>query len=83
MSQISSYTTVTDRDFEVLSHEVFILKCEKRVCQNVTILDDTQLELDELFDITLERSAGLEGNIKIFRERSLADITIIDTDSNV
>ena len=83
MSQISPCTTVTHRDFELLSREVFIPKCEKRVCQNVTILDDTQLELEELFDITLERSPILQGNIKIIRERSLAGITIIDTDSNV
>ena len=83
MSQISFCTTVANRDYEIPSDVVFIPKCEKRVCQNVTILDDTQLELVEMFEITLERSPALQGNIRIMRERSLARITIIDTDSNV
>ena len=71
------------RDYGLLSIVVYIPKCEKRVCENVTIVDDAQLELEEQFNITLERAALLEGNIKIVRERNVAVITIIDTDGNV
>ena len=80
---ISPCTTVTSRDYGIVSDDVSIPKCENRACYNITIVDDAQLELEELFSITLERSAGLQGNIRTVRERSLAEITIIDTDGNV
>ena len=74
---------MTGRDYEILADEVVILQCDNRACHDVTIVDDTQLELEELFSITLERSAALQGNIRIIQERSLTEITIIDTDGNV
>ena len=80
---ISSYTTESGRDYEFLSTEVTIPKCETRACHTVAIVDDTQLEMEEKFNISLERSALLEENIRIIRETSVAVITIIDTDGNV
>ena len=79
----SDFFTEPIGDFEFLSDEVVIPKCEKRVCHNVIIVNDAQLELEEMFSITLERSPALEANVGITKERSLAEITIIDTDSNV
>ena len=58
-----------------------IPECAKRACANVVLVDDTQLEEDELFRVTLERTAALEGNVNPESSRSLADVTIIDTDS--
>ena len=69
---------MTEKDFEISSDEVVISECQKRVCTNVTIIDDTEVEHEETFSVTLERTAALEGNVKIVKERSVAMITIID-----
>ena len=73
--------TVTAKDFEILSDEVFIPECQRSMCMNVTIIDDTKVEGEEMFNVTLERSPALQGNVKVVRERSVATITIIDKDS--
>ena len=49
-----------------------ILECEKRACAHVTLVDDIQLEEDEVFRVTLERTAALEGNVNPEQSRSLA-----------
>ena len=48
---------------------------------NVNIVDDVMVENEEMFNITLERSPALQGNVKVVKERSAEIITIIDTDS--
>ena len=58
-----------------------ILKCEERACANIMLLDDIQLEPDELFRVTLERTAALEGNVNPEPGRTLAVVTIMDGDS--
>ena len=70
-----------DDDFKALSTEVMIRKCAKRACTNVMLVDDVQLEEDEVFMVTLERTATLEGNVNPEPGRSLAVVTIIDGDS--
>ena len=74
------FTTESNVDFVRLSEEVNILRCGAKVCHNVTIIDDTQIEPDEVFRITLERTADLEGNVRINRDRSNAEIHIHNTD---
>ena len=39
--------------------------CEPMVCDDVSILDDCVLEEEELFNLTLERTSGLDSKIKI------------------
>ena len=70
-----------DDDFKTLSAEVMIQKCAKRACANVMLVDDVQLEEDEVFRVTLERTAALEGNVNPEPGRSLAVVTIVDRDS--
>ena len=72
--------TAVNQDFALLSEEVYIPECGKRVCVNVTIFDDAKVEYEEMFNVTLERIAALEGNIKVRTERTVAMITIIDKD---
>ena len=48
---------------------------------NVTIIVDAKVEYEVMFNVTLERTAALEENIKVFPERTVATITIIDKDS--
>ena len=47
---------------------------------NVTIIDDVMIENEEMFNVTLERSPALQGNVKVVKERSAEMITIIDRD---
>ena len=81
MDHISSFTTVANADFVAFDDEVNIPKCGKRTCINVTIIDDTEFEPDEVFRITLERSGGLEANVRIQQDRNNAEIYIHNTDS--
>ena len=37
--------------------------CETNSCVNITIVDDTEIESDEAFNITLEMTPGLNGAI--------------------
>ena len=45
------------------------------------LVDDMQLEEDEVFRVTLERTAALENNVSPEPGRSLAVVTIVDGDS--
>ena len=71
-----------DEDYVVTDAELFIPKCEKRACTIIPLVDDTQLELNEMFTVTLERTAALEGNVNPEPGRTIAEVTIIDTDGN-
>ena len=68
-------------DFVTISAEVLIQKCARTVCHNLEIVDDAQLENEEMFGVTVERTPALEENIRITQDRSFAEITVIDTDS--
>ena len=74
-------STVSDDDYITLSAEVVIPNCTKRVCANVMLVDDMQLEEDEVFRVTLERTAALERNVSPEPGRHLAVVTIVDGDS--
>ena len=39
--------------------------CDRRRCVNITILDDTQVEIDEIFYVNLERTIGLDRVIRL------------------
>ena len=39
--------------------------CETRQCVNITIIDDFVDEPDEEFDVTLERTIGLDSRISL------------------
>ena len=39
--------------------------CDRRHCVNITILNDTQVENDEIFHVNLERTIGLNRTIKL------------------
>ena len=68
-------------DFVTISAEVLIQKCARTVCHSLEIVDDAQVENEEMFEVTVERTPALEENIRITPDRSFAEITIIDTDS--
>ena len=80
MDHISSFTTVANVDFVAFDDEVNIPSCGKRACINVTIIDDTQIEPDEVFRISLERTPILEGNIILQQDRTIAEICIHNMD---
>ena len=72
---------MSDDDYITLSAEVMIPKCAKRACANFMLVDDIQLEEDEVFRVTLERTAALESNVSPEPGRTLAVVTIVDGDS--
>ena len=52
-------------DYIGLSMILSFAACETRQCVNITIVDDLVDELDEEFDITLERTIGLDSRISL------------------
>ena len=80
MDHISCFTTVANADFVTFDDEVNIPRCGKRACIDVTIIDDTLFEPDEVFRISLERTLILEGNIILQQDRTTAEIHIHNTD---
>ena len=67
-------------DYIGLSSILNFAACETRQCVNVTIVDDTVNELVEEFDITLERTLGL--NTRISLDPVDARVVINDEKSN-
>lgn len=41
------------------------VKCEKRQCVNVSILDDEEVEYLEIWDVTLKRTPDMDSRIKL------------------
>ena len=52
-------------DYIGLSTILSFPACETKQCVNVTIVDDEVLENVELFDVTLERTPGLDMRIRL------------------
>ena len=57
--------TAKPMDYIGLSSILNFAACETRQCVEVTIVDDTPNEPVEEFDITLERTVGLDTRIKL------------------
>ena len=65
-------------DYIGLSTILSFLACETKQCVDVTIVDDEVSEGDESFDVTLERTPGL--NMRITLDPVDGIIRIIDND---
>ena len=52
-------------DYIGLSMDLSFAACETRQCVNITIVDDFVDEPDEEFDVTLERTIGLDPRISL------------------
>ena len=52
-------------DYIGLSVDLSFAACETRQCVNITIVDDLVDEPDEEFDVTLERTIGLDPRISL------------------
>ena len=55
--------------------------CNKQVCHNIAIIDDSEVESDEKFIINVMRSNGLSKKIKLMTSEKT--ITIVDTDGRL
>ena len=56
---------VTPLDYGAVSTIMTFTACERRRCVDITIVNDTEGEPDETFDITLQRNPGLTGRITL------------------
>ena len=52
-------------DYIGLSRILSFPACDTRQCVNITIVDDLVDEPDEIFDVTLERTPGLDSRITL------------------
>ena len=52
-------------DYGAVSTFLMFDSCEMQSCTNITIVDDTVLELPESFSVTLERTTGLDDRITL------------------
>ena len=65
-------------DYIEVSRILRFAACEARQCVNVTIVSDTVDEPVEEFDITLERTIGLDSRIRL----APVDASVIINDDN-
>ena len=56
---------VTPTDYGAVSAILRFAPCEINRCVNITIVDDSEIESDEAFNITLERTPSLNGAIML------------------
>ena len=75
-------TTVSPMDYIAVSFPFLMFgACERRRCVNVTIENDVVLEDTESFDVTLERTTGLDGRITL--DPVDGEIEITDNDGKL
>ena len=62
-------------DYLDLSTILMFGACQRRSCVTVTIVDDDILEMTESFDVTLERTPGLDSRITLNPVDGVVEIT--------
>ena len=67
-------------DYGALNAILKFAACEMRSCVDVYIMDDITLENDESFDLTLERTSGLNSRITLDPVNGVVEITDNDAD---
>ena len=66
-------------DYEELSSKQLTFEpCDTVQCREVVIIDDKTVEMEESFDLTLERLPGVNSYVDIDPDRT--KITILDND---
>ena len=65
-------------DYEALSAMVDVPPCNRSVCVQATIKDDTALEGTEQFYVALDRGAGVSGRIRIDTNNKSITITVFE-----
>ena len=53
-------------------------ECDRQLCVSITIVDELMVEMTESFDVTLDRTTGLDSRITL----GLADGVVEITDSD-
>ena len=72
---------VAGLDFVDMSRLFEFEPCNKQVCHNIAIIDDSEVENDEEFTINVMRPNGVNKKIKLMNSEKT--ITIVDTDSRL
>ncbi|CAI8041949.1 hypothetical protein GBAR_LOCUS23280, partial [Geodia barretti] len=73
-----SYSAVPPGDFRAIALLTAIKQCDHTVCVNMVYHDDNIVETDEVFQVYVTNSPGLQPSIRVDRTRY--DITIKDND---
>ena len=65
-------------DYGALSIVLMFDSCQVRSCADISIVNDTILENDESFDVTLSRTIGLDNRITL----DPVDAVVVITDND-
>ena len=71
----TTFSTVAPIDYLGLSTILMFVTCGTQQCVNVVIVDDDVLENVESFDVTLERTPGLDSRITLDPVDTVVEIT--------
>ena len=52
-------------DYRPQSATLTFRKCDRRSCVNISVVDDSELERGDSFNVTLERTIGLDKKITL------------------
>ena len=72
---------VSPMDYMTLAEMLMFITCETRRCVAVTIVDDLTYDPGEMFQVSLERTPGLDHRITL--QPTNAMIAIVDNDGKV
>ena len=64
-----------------MSADLVFAPCDSERCHKIPINDDMIVEQPESFFVTLERSDGLDDRIRLHRDFTNKEVTILDNDS--
>ena len=70
-------------DFEGLTERLIVPECARRVCVNITLIDDAVVEDIEEFSVTLQKGLNYALNDQIIYFNREASCVIIDSDSKI
>lgn len=68
-------------DYHSISTMLMFSECETQQCTVISVVDDFVLENNEVFNVTLERTPGLDGRIGM--DMTEAVIEISDNDNGM
>ena len=56
-------STESPTDYNIVSTQLMFNTCDSRQCSMITIVNDTIRETEEIFNVSIERTPGLDGRI--------------------
>ena len=71
---------VFPKDHGGVSMDFIIEKCRNKQCERIPLHNDSMVERDEVFSVSLERTTGLDERIMLHNDYEHKKVTIVDDD---